>query len=60
MPAIVARNISAETHRARRVRARQHGRSNNNQNPRVFLWSASVERILTKVAECKEALDALH
>ena len=33
---------------------------NNNQNPRVFVWSASVERILAKVAKCKEALDALH
>ena len=27
MPAIVVRNISAETHRALRERARQHGRS---------------------------------
>jgi len=27
MPAIVVRNISAETHRALRVRARRHGRS---------------------------------
>jgi antitoxin FitA len=27
MPAIVVRNISAETHRALRIRARQHGRS---------------------------------
>jgi len=27
MPAIVVRKISAETHRALRVRARQHGRS---------------------------------
>jgi plasmid stability protein len=27
MPAIVVRNISTETHRALRVRARQHGRS---------------------------------
>lgn len=34
--------------------------SNHNQNPRVFVWSASVERILAKVAKCKEALDALH
>jgi transposase len=33
---------------------------NHNQNPRVFVWSAPVERILTKVAKCKEALDALH
>jgi len=27
MPAIVVRNISSETHRALRVRARKHGRS---------------------------------
>ncbi len=33
---------------------------NHNQNPRVFLWTASVERILAKVAKCKEALDTLH
>ena len=33
---------------------------NNNQNPRVFVWSASVEQILTKIAKCKEALDALR
>jgi transposase len=32
----------------------------HNQNPRVFVWTASVARILTKVAKCKEALDALH
>lgn len=33
---------------------------NHNQNPRVFVWSASVERILAKLAKCKEALDAVH
>jgi len=32
----------------------------HNQNPRVFVWSASVEQTLTKIAKCKEALDALH
>jgi len=32
----------------------------HNQNPKVFVWSASVERILTKIAKCKEVLDALH
>jgi transposase len=32
----------------------------HNQNPRVFIWSASVESILGKIAKCKEALDALH
>jgi transposase len=34
--------------------------TNHNQNPRVFIWSASVDKILTKIANCKEALDALH
>ena len=32
----------------------------HNQNPRVFVWTASVERILSKVAKCKEALGTLH
>lgn len=32
----------------------------HNQNPHVFVWTASVERILTKISKCKEALDALH
>src|SRR5437016_8565943 len=32
----------------------------NNQNPKVFIWSASVERILGKIAKCKEALETLH
>jgi transposase len=33
---------------------------NHNQNPQVFVWSATVERILAKIAKCKEALDAPH
>ena len=32
----------------------------HNQNPHVFVWTASVERIMAKIAKCKEALDALH
>lgn len=32
----------------------------NNQNPHVFVWTASVERILTKIAKSKEALVTLH
>ena len=32
----------------------------HNQNPRVFVWTASVDRILAKVAKCKEALGTLH
>jgi transposase len=33
---------------------------NHNQQPKVFVWSAPVERILAKIAKCKEVLDALH
>lgn len=32
----------------------------HNQNPKVFIWTASVEKIMTKIAKSKEALDALH
>ena len=34
--------------------------SQSNQQPHVFVWTASVERILAKITKCKEALDALH
>ena len=33
---------------------------NHNQNPKVFVWSASVNKILTKISKCKEALGTLH
>jgi len=42
------------------IRAIQEYLDNHNQNPQVFVWSAPVERILHKIAICKEALDALH
>lgn len=32
----------------------------HNQKPQVFVWSAPVEKIMEKIAKCKEALDALH
>lgn len=32
----------------------------HNQNPRVFVWKASVDNIMTKIAKCKEALGTLH
>jgi transposase len=32
----------------------------HNQNPKVFVWSASVEQIMGKIAKCKEALETLH
>ncbi len=31
--------------------------AHHNQNPRVSVWTASVEHMLIKVAKCKEALD---
>ena len=33
---------------------------NHNQKPQVFVWSAPVDRILSRIAKCKEALDAVH
>jgi transposase len=30
---------------------------NHNKNLKVVVWSASVEKILAKIAKCKEALD---
>jgi len=33
---------------------------NHNQNPKTFVWTASVKDIMHKIAKCKEALDALH
>lgn len=32
----------------------------HNQNPHVFVWTASVEKIMTKIAKSKEALHALN
>ena len=32
----------------------------HNQNPKIFVWTASVENILSKISKCKEVLDALH
>lgn len=32
----------------------------SNQNPHIFVWTASVERILAKIAKCQEALETLH
>jgi transposase len=32
----------------------------HNQNPQVFVWTASVQSIMTKITKCKEALDAGH
>lgn len=32
----------------------------HNQNPRVFVWTATIESITAKIAKCKEALGTLH
>jgi transposase len=42
------------------IAAINHYLEHHNQNPQVFVWSAPVERILAKIAKCKEALDAPH
>lgn len=42
------------------IAAITHFIENHNQNPQIFVWNASAEAIMTKIAKCKEALDALH
>ena len=32
----------------------------NNQNPKLFVWTASVQRIIAKIAKSKEVLGTLH
>ena len=32
----------------------------HNQNPHIFVWSASVESIMAKISKCKEVLETLH
>ena len=32
----------------------------NNENPKPFIWTASVDKILAKVSKCKATLEALH
>ena len=32
----------------------------HNQNPKVFVWTASVENIMRKISKCKDLLDALY
>ena len=32
----------------------------SNQSPQIFVWTASAESILAKIAKCKEALETLH
>ncbi len=32
----------------------------NNQNPKLFVWTASVQRIMAKIAKSKEVLGTLH
>lgn len=32
----------------------------HNQNPHVFVWKASADSIMTKIAKCKEVLGTLH
>lgn len=42
------------------IAAIQEYLDNHNQNPKIFVWTASAERILAKVAKSKEVLETLH
>ena len=32
----------------------------HNQNPKVFVWTASVKSIMTKISKCKDLLETEH
>jgi len=34
--------------------------ASHNQNPKVFVWTASVESIMRKISKCKDLLGTLH
>ena len=42
------------------VTAIDHYIAENNKNPKPFVWTASVNQIVTKINHCKEALGTLH
>jgi transposase len=42
------------------VDAIQEYLQHNNENPKPFVWTASVEQILAKVSRCKATLETLH
>lgn len=42
------------------IEAIHHYIQNHNQNPKVFVWTASVERIMKKISISKEALGTPH
>jgi hypothetical protein len=33
---------------------------NDNQNPKLFVWTASVHRIMAKIAKSKQVLETPH
>jgi transposase len=42
------------------IAAIDHYIAENNRNPKPFVWTASVNQIMTKINHCKEALGTLH
>ncbi len=42
------------------VQAIEEYLQHNNEHPRPFVWTASVDQILAKVSKCKATLEALH
>src|SRR2546427_3186051 len=42
------------------VKAIEEYLEHNNQNPKPFVWTASVDQILEKVSRCKATLETLH
>jgi transposase len=42
------------------ITAIQNYIDSHNQNPKIFVWTASVESIMSKISKCKDLLESLH
>ena len=42
------------------MQAIQEYLAENNRQPKLFLWTASVEKILEKINRCKAILETVH
>jgi hypothetical protein len=42
------------------IKASKEYIENHNQNPQAFVWTATPDRIIQKIAKCKEALGTPH
>jgi hypothetical protein len=56
----IARSSSSSRHESRNCRQRHAGRSQNNADPKPFIWTADPRRVLAAVKRGKQALESVH